>query len=75
MNRGLTSNNTSGFKGVSFKKRDRLWETYITVNKERFRLGHYKNIEDAIKARLTAEKKYFGEYAPQQHLYKEYGIN
>lgn len=29
---------------------------------------------DAIKARLKAEIKYFGEFAPQKHLYEQYRI-
>ena len=31
-------------------------------------------IDDAIKARLLAEVKYFGDFAPQRHLFKQYGI-
>ena len=31
--------------------------------------------EDAIIARLRAEIKYFGDFAPQKHLFKQYGIN
>lgn len=27
------------------------------------------------KARLKAEIKYFGEFAPQKHLFCQYGIN
>ena len=34
----------------------------------------FDKIEDAIKARLEAEKKYFGEFAPQRHLFEQYGI-
>jgi hypothetical protein len=30
--------------------------------------------EDAIKARLAAELKYYGDFAPQRHLFKEYNI-
>lgn len=30
--------------------------------------------KDAIIARLKAEKQYYGEFAPQKHLYQEYGI-
>jgi len=37
-------------------------------------LGSYKNIENAIIARLKAEKNYFKEFAPQRHLFKEYKI-
>ena len=32
------------------------------------------NKEDAIKARLEAEAKYYGDFAPQKHLFEEYGI-
>ena len=32
------------------------------------------NIEECIIARLKAEKELWGEFAPQQHLYKEYGV-
>ena len=31
--------------------------------------------DDAIKARLEAEAKYYGEFAPQRHLFKEYNIS
>ena len=30
--------------------------------------------DDAIKARLTAEARYFKEFAPQKHLFEKYGI-
>ena len=30
---------------------------------------------EAIKARLNAELKYYGEFAPQRHLFQEYEIN
>ena len=47
----------------------------IVLNKKDIYLGRYSNKEDAIKARLEAEIKYFGEFAPQRHLFKQYGIN
>ena len=42
-------------------------------NKEVF-LGWYKNKEDALRARLQGEAKYYGLDAPQRHLFKQYGI-
>ena len=53
-------NNTSGYVGVSFFKRDKTWEANITVNKKKILLGRYKDINKAIQARKEAEKKYFG---------------
>ena len=44
------------------------------VNYKKIRLGEYEHIEDALIARLKAEKKYFKEFAPQRHLFAEYGI-
>lgn len=37
-------------------------------------LSRFVNKEDAIRARLRAERQYFGEFAPQRHLFEEYGI-
>lgn len=34
------------------------WEAYITVNYKTINLGSYDSIEDAIDARLDAERKY-----------------
>ena len=56
-NTGLWANNTSGHKGVSWNKRTKSWRAYIGGVKGRIELGHFKNIEDAIAARLEAEAK------------------
>ena len=50
------------------------WQAKIGVNGEKIFLGTFQNIEDAIKARLKAEKKYYGEFAPQKDLFKKYEI-
>ena len=67
-------NNTSGFSGVSWDKERSKWVAYIVVNKKRIKLGRFANKEEAIKTRLLAELKYFGEFAPQRHLFEKYGI-
>jgi hypothetical protein len=74
MNRGKGSNNTSGTIGVSFSKEEKKWTAYIQIEQHTKNLGLFLRIEDAIKARLGAEKEYYGEFAPQQHLYAQYGI-
>ena len=55
-------------------ERLKKWIAYITVNKKRMHLGSFSDKEDAIKARLQAEAKYFKEFAPQRHLFKQYGV-
>lgn len=58
----ISSNNTSGIKGVSFNKKANKWQAYIGVNMKNIHLGIYSNKLDAIKAREDAEIKYFGEF-------------
>jgi hypothetical protein len=59
LNRKKSINNTSGTKGVCFEKSSGLWMAYISIKKKYIRLGRFKNIEDAIKARKNAEQEYF----------------
>jgi hypothetical protein len=73
-NQSLRTNNTSGVTGVSRSKSISKWIAEIRINKEHFYLGSFANKDDAIRARLNAEVKYFGEFAPQRHLYEQYGI-
>lgn len=62
-NRSIPSNNTSGFKGVTFRKDTKKWGAQIKVNYKNINLGSYEKIKDAIKARVSADKKYHGEFA------------
>jgi hypothetical protein len=73
-NKTIQKNNTTGIIGVSFNKRDNEFESYLTINNKKNNLGHSKKLDDAIYIRLKAEKEYFGEFAPQRHLFKQYGI-
>lgn len=70
----IGSNNTSGVIGVYWHSRDNIWNARIGVDGNSIYLGEFINKDDAIRARLNAEVKYFGEFAPQKHLYEQYGI-
>ena len=72
-NRTVQKNNTSKITGVNADK-DGFWIARIQVNGKRKYLGYFANKDDAIRVRLKAEVKYYGEFAPQQHLYEQYGI-
>jgi hypothetical protein len=61
-NKGLKSNNTSGYTGVYWNIQRNKWYAQITVDKRTVSLGYFCNKADAIKARKEAEIKYFGEY-------------
>lgn len=73
-NKGMSKNNTSGIIGVSWDKENNKWVAQITVSGKNKKLGRFKEKEHAIKCRLESEKEYFGEFAPQKHLYEEYGL-
>ena len=58
----LPSNNTSGILGVRYREDRNKWYAEIQYNKQKINLGSYTEKDDAIKARLEAEIKYFGIY-------------
>jgi hypothetical protein len=73
-NRQLGKNNKSGIMGVSWFELKNKWHVQIKFNYQKIYLGIYENMEDAIVARLKAEKLYFGEFSPQRHLFEQYNI-
>lgn len=73
-NHSIRCDNVSGFTGVYFQKARNKWRSQIEIDGRSKHLGCFENKEDAIRARLKAEAKYYGEFAPQRHLFEEYGI-
>ena len=64
-NRGISSLNTSGYKGVSLVGRTQKWKASICVNRKNIHLGFFDDIQEAVEARKMAEIKYYGEYSRQ----------
>ena len=58
----LNKSNTSGRTGVYWHKRQKKWQASIKTNSKMTFLGYYTKKEDAIQARIEAEKKYFGKF-------------
>lgn len=73
-NKSISVLNKSGVTGVSWSKEKQCWQISITINFKQKHLGYNKNIENAIFIRLKAEKELFGDFAPQRHLFEQYGI-
>lgn len=73
-NKSKSIRNTSGIVGVYYHKQTKKWASKICVNYKTIYLGEFLNKDDAIKARLSAEVQYFGEFAPQKHLFDQYEI-
>jgi len=59
----LSKSNTSGYKGVTWRKDTNKWMAQITKNKKHHNLGCFENIEDAANAYKIASKNMFGEFA------------
>jgi HNH endonuclease/AP2 domain len=57
-NTRLQKNNSSGFTGVHFFKRDQNWQSYIKVDGRRIHLGYFDTPEEAHYAYLEAKRKY-----------------
>lgn len=62
-NMKLNSKNTSGFKGVVFRKDSGLWRARITFNGKRITLGHFNTAEEAAHAYNEACIKYHRDFA------------
>lgn len=58
-NHSAHKQNITGVRGVVWRKRERLYVAQIGVNKKSIRLGYFKDIHDAIKARKQAEAVYY----------------
>lgn len=57
-NTRMGKSNTSGTVGVHWCNRDKYWIARINVNGKTTGVGHFKNKQDAIDARLQAERQY-----------------
>lgn len=63
MNRGTRSNNTSGYKGVSYDVSRNKWQSMIACRGERYHIGRFPTKEEAARAYDEKAKELFGEFA------------
>lgn len=62
-NTRISKANTSGYKGVSWNKRDRRWQAHIRHNGKQLALGYYHSPVEAARAYDAAAVTYHGEFA------------
>ena len=63
MNRKISKNSTTGYSGVHIDSVRKKFGADIGVKGKRIFLGRFTTLEDAVKARLKAEREYFKEFA------------
>ena len=61
-NRKLNTNNSSGFKGVTWHKHSKKWVARITLNWKLVGLGYYASREEAYAAYCKASLKLHGNF-------------
>jgi len=61
-NQKLSSNSSTGYNGVSFRKDRNKYAAYVHVNGKKKNLGTFDSINDAVSARDFADKKYNFHY-------------
>jgi hypothetical protein len=62
MNKSMYYNNSSGVKGVTFKKAKNKWHAQIMIDKIAIHLGYFKTIEEATQARVQRARQAFGQF-------------
>lgn len=60
----LRSDNSSGYKGVSWQLPNRKWVARISVNRKRITLGFFASKEEAAEAYRAASIQFHGEFSP-----------
>jgi hypothetical protein len=75
INASMRKDNVTGVKGVSWNDTNKNWRSILDLNYERVLDKSFKNFFDAVVCRLNAEKQYYKEFAPQKHLFEEYGVS
>ena len=63
MNKGVQSNSTTGYKGVSFEKTIGRYRAYCNFEGKRYNLKTFTTPEEAALAYNEKAKELFGEFA------------
>jgi hypothetical protein len=63
LNRSVQSNNKANIKNVSWHKRDKKWQVFVTVDKKSKYFGSFKDLELADLVAQEARDKFHKEYA------------
>ena len=68
LNRSANSNNTSGYKGVTWVERTNLWQAAIGFQGTIYYLGQYESADEAYDVYLEEAERLFGEYNREDYV-------
>lgn len=57
--KGANVTSASGYRGVYWFAKGKSWMVHVQHNNQRYRGGHFKNIEDANRAAIALRNKLF----------------
>ena len=63
INKQLLQSNKSGYPGIRWENNRHKWYVRICADRKEHFIGRFDSFNDALEARLNAEKLYFGEFA------------
>lgn len=66
-NTTLRKGNRSGVKGVSFQTARGKWRARLNVNGQQVFYGYFATKEEAVRSRLEAARRFFGDFACEDH--------
>lgn len=62
-NTKLSIKNKTGVKGVHWSEERQKWSAQIAVQNKTISLGRFISFDEAVKARLSAEQQFHGEFS------------
>jgi len=69
-NARIPSHNTSGYKGVTYFKRDGRYRAYIKIDQKQYHLGYFNTKEEAAIAYNNKAAEVFGEFALLNNIHE-----
>lgn len=70
INSGMRSDNSSGFRGVWYRKNRKRWQSEIKIDGKKYSLGCYSTPEEAASAYNKKAIELFGTYARLNEIVK-----
>lgn len=75
INRNLRKDNVSGYTGICFNRLKNKWVATISHKEKNIHIGYYHDINDALSARLSKEREFYGEFSQMSAVNSNYYVS